>query len=96
MRLQSAPFRPVIRLVVVADVAEQEARIALVYDQPDISADPHRPEVLVLCLVEFVETHARTGRIELQVKRRRFDGFLLVTGQAGEAVGKCVGDPKLH
>jgi hypothetical protein len=31
---------------------------------------------------QLVETHSRVGRIELQVEGGRFDGLLLVTGQA--------------
>ena len=96
MRLQLAPFRPVVGLVVVIDVAEQEARLAPVNDQPDVAADPHRPEVLVLRLVELVEAHAGIGRVELQVEGRRLDGLLLVAGQAGEAVGEGVGDAEFH
>ena len=96
MRLQLAAFRPVIGLVVVIDVAEQKAGGRLVNDQPDVAAHPHRPEVLVLCLVELVEAHAGIGRVELQVERRRLDGLLLVAGQSGEAVGEGVGDAEFH
>ena len=93
MRFQFAPLRPVIGLVVVIDVAEQQARLAPVNDQPDVAAHPHRPEILVLRLVELVEAHAGIGRIELQVERRRLDGLALAR-QPGEAVGEGVGDAK--
>ena len=96
MRLQLAPLRPVIRLVVVVDVAEQEAGSALVNDQPDVAAHPHRPEVLVLGFVDLVEAHAGIGRVELQVESRRLDGFLLVAGQAAKTVGEGVGDAEVH
>src|SRR6266516_3150184 len=96
MRFQFSPFRPVISIVVVADIAEQEARSALVNDQPDVAAYSHRPKVFVPHLIELVEAHAGIGRIELQVERRRLDGLLLVAGQSGEAVGECVGDAELH
>ena len=96
MRLQFAPLRPVISVVVMTDVAEQQARIALVNDQPDVAVNPHRPEVLVLRLVELVEAHSGIGGIELQVERRRLDGLLLVAGQSSEAVGEGVGDAEFH
>ena len=96
MRLQLAPLGPVVGLVVMIDVAEQQAASRLVDDQPDVAADPHRPEVLVLRLVELVEAHAGIGRVELQVEGRRLDGLLLVAGQAGEAVGEGVGDAEFH
>jgi hypothetical protein len=50
----------------------------------------------VLRLVELVEAHSGIGRIELQVERRRLDGFLLVAGQVSEAVGEGVGNAKFH
>src|SRR3972149_256801 len=57
--------RPVVSLVVVIDIAQQEAFIVLMNDNPNAPRDPHRPEILVLRLVELVETHARVGRVEL-------------------------------
>ena len=66
------------------------------HDQPDVAADPHRPEVLVLAPCRAYGTHAGIGRVELQVERRRLDGFLLVAGQSGEAVGEGVGDAEFH
>src|SRR5260370_35128733 len=39
-------------------VAEQEALFAAMHDQSDIAVHPHRPEILILCLVELVEAHA--------------------------------------
>jgi len=49
-----------------------------------------------LPLVELVKAHAGVGRVQLQVKGRRPDGFLLVAGKTGEAVGKCVCDKEDH
>ena len=80
----------------VIDVAEKQACVSPVDDQPDVAADTDRPEVLVLCLVELVELHARVGRVHLQVKGRGLDGLLLLAGQSGEAVGKGVGDAEFH
>ena len=80
----------------VADVAEQQARLGPVDDQPDVAADPHRPEVLVLRLVELVELQPGLRRVDLQVEGRRLDGLLLVAGQAGEAVGEGVGDEEVQ
>jgi hypothetical protein len=65
-------------------------------DQADIAADPDRPEVLVPRRVQLVKTEARAGRVQLQVKRRGLDGLLLVAGQAGQTVGKGVGDAEVH
>jgi len=63
---------------------------------PEITADPHRPEVLVFRIVELVELHARIGRIQLQVKGDGLYCLLLFAGQFGEAVGKCISYAELH
>jgi hypothetical protein len=47
-------------------------------------------------LLELVEAHAGTCRIELKVTRRRLDGLLLVAGQAGEAIDERIGDHDVH
>ena len=78
MRLQFASFRPVVSLVAVVNVTEQKGCIALMDDQANVAANTHRPEIFVLRLVEFVKTHARIRRIDLQVERRCLDGFLFV------------------
>ena len=86
----------VIGLVEVIDVTEKEACFALVNDQPDVAANTHGPEILVLRLGELVEAHARVGWIYLEVGGRGLDGFLLFPGQASEAVGEGVGDAQFH
>ena len=96
MGLKSSSLGPVVGFVVVIDVAKQKTLVCLVNNQPDVAADPHGPEVLVLRLVELVETHARIGRIELQVEGCGFDGFLFLFRQTGKTVGESVGDEKIH
>ena len=34
--------------------------------------------------------------LSCKIERGRLDGLLLVAGQAGEAVGECVGDAEFH
>jgi len=65
-------------------------------NKTNIAADAYRPEVLVFGPVEFVETHPRTGRIELQVECRCFNGFLLIPSQASKTVSECVRDKEVH
>ena len=96
MGLQLAPLGPIVRLVVVADEAKQQAGVAPMNDHPDVATDPHRPEILVFRLIEFVEAHAWIGGIELQVERRCLDRLLLVAGEASEAIGEGIGDPEFH
>ena len=96
MRFHPPASGPVVGLVVVVHVAKQQAVLNPMDDEADVAADPHRPEVLVLCLVEFVEAQTRCGRIQLHVKGRRLHCLLLVACQTGEAVGEGIGDSKLH
>ncbi len=96
MPFQPPSFRPLIRGVVMIDVAEQQAGSRAVDDQPDVATDPNGPEVLVLRPVDLVQLQARMRRVHLQVERRGLDRLLLVAGQPGEAVGEGIGDAELH
>ena len=64
--------------------------------QPDIATDPNRPEVLVLRLIELMETHSRVGRVDLQIEGRRLDGLLLIAGQSSKTVSECFSDYELQ
>ena len=93
---QFSPLGPMVGVVVVIDVAEQEVGVGLVDDQPDVAAHAHRPEVLVPRPIQLVQTQARLRRVQLQVEGRGFHRFLLVVGQAGQAVGEGIGDAEVH
>ena len=96
MPFQPPSFRPLICVVVMIDVAEEEAGGCPVDDQPDVATDPNGPEVLVFRPIDLVQLQPRMRRVHLQVERRRLDRLLLVAGQLGEAVGEGVGDAELH
>src|SRR5262245_4188747 len=96
MRFEFAAFRPLVSLIVVAHVAEQEAPLAPVNDKSDVAINPHRPEILILHLVELVEAHAWICRVELQVEGRRLDSLLLLAREPSQAVGEGIGDAKIH
>jgi hypothetical protein len=96
MRLQLAAFRPLIGLVVVIGVAQHQAVFEAVDDQPEVARHPHRPEVLVLHLVELVEAHAGVGGVDLQFQRRQPDGLLLVVRQPRKAFNEGRGDAEFH
>ena len=78
------------------NIAEQETGGRLVHDHANVAADPDRPEILVLRLLNLVQAHARVSRVQLQVERSRLYRFLLIASEFGEAVGECVGDAKVH
>ena len=66
------------------------------HNQSEVAAHANRPEIVVLCLFEFVELQTRMGRVHLQVKRCGFDSLLLLTRQSGKAVCKGIRDAEFH
>src|SRR3989304_4287354 len=96
MYFQLALFSPAVGRVVVIHIAKEETFAGLMDNYPEVTTDPHRPEVFVFCIVELVELHARIGRVQLQVKGRSLHGLLFFAGQFGEAVGKCISYTELH
>ena len=82
--------------VVVIDEAKQQAGRGLVYDQTNVAAYPHRPEILVFGFVEAVKAQSRTGRIQLEVKSGRFNRFLLLSSQSRQAVGEGICNAEFH
>src|ERR1044072_1792688 len=65
MRLQLPTLGPGVGLVMMIDVTQQKTRSCFMNDQPNITARTHRPEILILGLVEPVKSQSRTRRIEL-------------------------------
>ncbi len=96
MGLQLAALSPVIGPVVMRGVAQQQAVLAAVDDDPDVGAHPQGPKVLVAGLVELMELESRVGRVHLEIKRGRLHLLLLVTGEPGEARSERVRDSELH
>ena len=94
--LQLSTLCPTISLVVMIHIAEQQAGFCPVDDDAQIAIDAYRPELLVLCPVKFVKTHAWIGRIHLEIESRGLDGFLLFACEFGEAVGEGISDAELH
>jgi hypothetical protein len=96
MGFQLAALGPGVGSVVMIDVAKQQAVGVSMHDDPDVAADPDRPEILVPRPFELVTAHGGIGRVELQVERRRLDEFLLLASQARQTVGESGGDAKFH
>ena len=65
MPFQSPSFGPLIRGVVMIDVAEQQAGGGAVDDQPDVATDPNGPEVLVLRPVDLLQLQAQMRWVPL-------------------------------
>ena len=94
--LDLAALGPAVSVVVMIDVAKQQARRGLVGDQADVGADAHGPEVGVLCPVELVKLHPGARRVHLEVERRGLGGGLLLARELSETVGEGVGDAEVH
>jgi len=67
----------------MAGITEQEAGSGAMYDDPDIFADPDRPEIRVFRSCQFVKLQARMGGVQLEIECGCFDGFLLIARQSG-------------
>jgi hypothetical protein len=87
---------PPVRVIVVANVAEQETGRGPMNDEPDVARSAHGPEVLVTSLFQLVELMAGMRGIHLQIVDRGLDGLLLFGVEPGETVGKRIGDAELH
>ena len=96
MRLKFAALSPVISLVVMVHVAKQQTTLRLVDDDSNVTAYPDGPEILVFCFIEFVETIAGIGRVDLEIEDRGFDGFLFLARQSGKTVCKGFPNAKVH
>ena len=96
MGFELAPFRPVIGILMMTDITDQQAARRLVHDQADIAADAHGGKIGILGAVEFVKAHAGAGRVDLQVEDRGLDRFLFLVAQLGQAVDKGICNAKFH
>ena len=68
MRLQLPALRPLIRLVMMIDIAKEEAVRRPMNDQSDILTDTHRRKIRISRSVQFVELQAGMYGIELEIK----------------------------
>ena len=91
-----SPFRPMVGVIVVIHVAQHQAVLSTMHDHSHIPADSDGPEIRISGSIQLVEPQPRLGRIYLKVESRGLHSLLLVTGQLGEAVSKCVGDAEVH
>ena len=96
MYFKLSTFCPLVRLVVVVDVAEQEVVARCVNNQSDVSIDPHRSEIGILRLIKLVELQAGLRRVDLKIERSRLGGFLFLVGQAIQTGCKDICDGELH
>src|ERR1700731_60937 len=87
---------PAICFVTVPYKAEQQAGTRSMHDEPNVIVDSNRPEVLVFGLIKLVKAHSWVGGVQLEVEGSGFHSLLLVACQFGEAVGKGVGNTKVH
>ena len=96
MRFQTPAFCPLVRLIVVVDVAEQQAGPGAVDNDAKVAADANGPEVRVFRFVQFVELQAGMRGIQLQIERGHLRRLLFFRGQASQAVRKCVRNSEFH
>ena len=67
-----------------------------VYDNADIHAYRQGPEIFVPAAIQLMKTKPRAGGIDLCVKSRLFDQFLLIDSQLAQTGGEGVGYAEFH
>ena len=92
MGFQLAALGPCIGFVVVIHIANQQARIRPMDDQPNVTAGPHRPEPGVPAVLQFVEAHAGVDWVHLEVEGSGLNGLLFLAREPGKAICEGVGD----
>lgn len=95
MRLDAAPFRPGVGVIMVADIGEQETGFGLMHDHAQVAADADRPEIRVTRAPEPVELQTRRALIQLHVESGGLRGFLLIALQPGQGGDEGIGDAEL-
>jgi hypothetical protein len=85
-----------IRVVVVVDVAQQQAGLGSVHNQADVETHANRPEVGVFRFIELVELQRGMSRIQLEIEGRGLYRLLFVAGEFGKAVSERVCDAVFH
>lgn len=96
MTFDPPPRCPGIGVIMVIDVAEQQARLGAMDDQPDIGVHPHRPEIPVFRPFQPMKAQPRRGWVKLQVERGVLHRFLHRPRQPRQRVGEGVGDAEVH
>ena len=80
VRFQSSSLGPLIGLVMVAHVAEQETVRTSMCDESDVSIDTNGPETRILRSFKLVELETWVCGVHLKIESRGFDGLLLDPG----------------
>ena len=66
------------------------------HDDADVAADPHRPEIRVLGIVDAMKLKSRPVRLGLQVEDGELRLLLLVARRLAERSGKGVSEDCCH
>src|SRR5260370_39927377 len=72
VRLDATSFGPLVRFIVVANIGEQQARAGLMNYDANVAADPNRPKIRILGLVNTMELEPRSARFGLKIKDGNF------------------------
>ncbi|WP_231470912.1 hypothetical protein [Novosphingobium sp. CECT 9465] len=96
MGFDASALGPGVGIVVMIDIGDQKARSRLVHDQPQIAADPYRPEIRVLGALDPVEGLPLAGRVDLKIDDAGFHQLGLLSWQPGQRGRECIGEVKVH
>ena len=79
-----------------AHISRPQRALCAVDALADVAADAGQPEVRVTDAVEPIQALALARRVELEVEDRGHRRPLLLSGAAGQARMKAVGDEEVH
>jgi hypothetical protein len=96
MRLENSPFSPLVSLIVMVHIAEQQAGCCPMHDDEQIAGHPYRPEIPVAGRVQFVELESGISRIQLQIECSGLGSLLLLACKPRQAIDKRIRNPKFH
>ena len=96
MGFQFASLSPLIGIVVVIHVAQQQTFPGPMHNYSDIAANANRPEIPISGSIQLMELQSRLSWIQLQIKGRGLHSLLFITGQPDKAIRESMGDAEIH
>ena len=96
MRLKLSSLGPTVSLVMMVNIAKQQAGCRTVKDKPNIIINSNSEKILITRFFEAMEIHPQARRVDLKIERSVLDCLLLVRGKSSETIGKSIGDSEVH
>ncbi len=96
MRLNPPAPSPIIGIVVVPDMHQQDIVTALLHNDAEVTVHPQRPDIGTDRLVDAMKLQSRLIGVELQIEHGQLRLLLLLVVEASKGSGECVGENGDH